>query len=278
MASDPVVLLECFAVANLAFLAVDIFVAHSMNGFAHWAEWIPFIFSVASPILLVGAMGAARDLRPPLSTVDATLTRMRRVSRSIGLAVGLCSIGVGVAGLLWHLNSQFFEEQTLKNLVYAAPFVAPLAYSGIGFLILLNRMVRSDSDEWARWVILLALGGWIGNFALSLADHAQNAYFYWAEWIPVVASALAVGALTVAIADYRNRTFLRICFCLMTLEIAVGLAGWMLHLIAVAGSPMDDLWERLVYSAPIFAPLLFANLAILAMIGLEAASRLIQPQ
>jgi hypothetical protein len=271
IASDPLALVECFVVANLAFLAVDIFVAHSMNGFAHWAEWIPFIFSVVSPILLIGAMGAARDVRPPLSSVDATLTCVQRVSRSIGLAVGVCSIAVGVAGLLWHLDSQFFEEQTLKNLVYAAPFVAPLAYSGIGFLILLNRMVRSDSDEWARWVILLALGGWMGNFALSLADHAQNAYFYWAEWIPVVASALAVGALTVAIADYRNRTFLRICFGLMTVEIVVGVAGWLLHLIAVAKSPMDALWDRLIYSAPLFAPLLFANLAVLAMIGLRAA-------
>ena len=57
----------------------------------------------------------------------------------------------------------------------------------------------------------------------------------------------------------------------MTLEIAVGLAGWMLHLIAVAESPMDGLWDRLVYSAPLFAPLLFANLAIPAMIGLGAA-------
>jgi hypothetical protein len=273
IASDPVVLLECFVVANMAFLAVDIFVAHSMNGFAHWAEWIPFIFSVVSPILLICAMTAARDVRPPLSSVDAKLTRMQRVSRSIGFAVGLCSIAIGVAGLLWHLNSQFFEEQTLKNLVYAAPFVAPLAYSGIGFLILLNRMVRSDSDEWARWVILLALGGWIGNFALSLADHAQNAYFYWAEWIPVVASSLAVGALTVAIADYRNRIFLRICFGLMTLEIVVGLAGWMLHLIAVAESPMESLWDRVVYSAPVFAPLLFANLAILALIGLAMLYR-----
>ena len=88
---------------------------------------------------------------------------------------------------------------------------------------------------------MLALGGWIGNFALSLADHAQNAYFYWAEWIPVVASALAVVALAVAIVDYRSRAFLRICFGLMTLEVFVGVAGWILHLIAVAKSPMDSL-------------------------------------
>jgi hypothetical protein len=134
-------------------------------------------------------------------------------------------------------------------------------------------MVRSDSDEWARWVILLALGGWVGNFVLSLADHAQNAFFYWDEWIPVAASALAVGALSVAMADYRNRAFLRLCIGLMTLEIVVGLTGWLLHLIAVSRSPMDALWDRVVYSAPVFAPLLFANLAILALIGLVTLYR-----
>jgi hypothetical protein len=51
-------------------------------------------------------------------------------------------------------------------------------------------------------------------------------------------------------------------------QIIVGVAGWILHLIAVAKSPMDTTWERIVFSAPVFAPLLFANLAILALIGL----------
>src|SRR4051812_22123478 len=182
-AADPVVLVECFVVANLAFLAVDIFVAHSMNGFAHWAEWIPFTFSLVAPFMLVACMIGARQMRPPLLQTGSDLTRDKTVSRAIGILIGLCSIAIGIAGLLWHLRSQFFAEQTLRNLVYAAPFVAPLAYSGIGFLILLNRMVPSEKEEWARWVVLLALGGWIGNFILSLADHAQNAFFYRPEWI-----------------------------------------------------------------------------------------------
>jgi len=47
----------------------------------------------------------------------------------------------------------------------------------------------------------------------------------------------------------------------------------LLHLIAVSRSPMDALWDRVVYSAPVFAPLLFANLAILALIGLVTLYR-----
>jgi hypothetical protein len=268
--STPIILVECFIISNLGFLALDIYVAHSMNGFAHWPEWLPFAFSLTAPVVLIVAAIIGGSLRPELPQLDPTLSRRTQISRFIGIVVGACSIIVGIAGLLWHLESQFFTEQTLKNLVYAAPFAAPLAYSGLGFLLLLDRMVTSDTSEWARWVIVLALGGWLGNFVLSLADHAQNAFFYWPESIPVVASAFAIGALTIAIIDFTNASFLRVCLILMAVEIVVGIAGWILHLVAVIHSPMQSLWDRVVYSAPIFAPMLFADLAILAMIGLAA--------
>lgn len=265
---DPPALAELFAISNLAFLAVDIYVAHSMNAFAHWAEWIPFVFSLAAPGLLVVAMWLGGSVRPPIAIASKVLSASQRWSRAIGFFVGVTAIVVGVAGLVYHLESQFFAEQTLQNLVYTAPFAAPLAYSGLGLLVLLNRMVPADDPEWARWVVLLALGGWIGNFALSLADHAQNAFFYWAEWIPVVASAVAIGALSVAAAEYRNRPFLRLCLGLMIVEIVVAVAGWLFHARSIVESPMEDVWDRVVYSAPLFAPLLFADLALLACIGL----------
>jgi hypothetical protein len=244
--------------------------AHSLNAFAHWAEWIPFVFSLAAPALLVVAMLLGGAIRPPRFTGEGTLDAPQRLSRAIGVLVGVASIVIGVAGLIYHLESQFFAEQTLRNLVYTAPFAAPLAYSGLGLLVLLNRLVPDEPSEWARWVVLLALGGWIGNFALSLADHAQNAFFYWAEWIPVVASAAAIGTLSVAVVEYQNRPFLRLCIGLMFVEIVVAVAGWLLHLAAILRSPMNDVWERLLNSAPLFAPLLFADLALLACIGLAA--------
>ncbi len=161
---DPLALAELFAISNLAFLAVDIYLAHSMNAFAHWAEWVPFVFSMVAPVLLVVAMALAGSVRPPLAIRGQRLSPSQRLSLVIGLVVGAGSIVVGIAGLIYHLESQFFAEQTLQNLVYTAPFVAPLAYSGIGMLVLLNRMVSVGDAAWARWSVLLALGGWIGNF------------------------------------------------------------------------------------------------------------------
>ena len=262
---------ELFIVANLCFLALDVYIAHSSNGFAHWAEWIPVTFSIAGPTMLVAVWIGSKIVRSPAGS--GWTPTAHAFGRQIGLAVGWGSVLVGVSGMLFHLNSQFFAEQTLKNLVYAAPFAAPLAYSGLGLLLLLDRMVESESVEWARWVLVLSLGGFAGNFVLSLADHAQNGFFDPREWIPVIASAFAVGFLLVAASlCYNNRTFLRLCLWLMALQAAVGTLGAYYHSGATLAGPMDTLWENVLYGPPVFAPLLFPNLAALAAIGLWALS------
>jgi hypothetical protein len=117
--------------------------------------------------------------------------------RGLGHAVGWVAIAIGIAGMVLHLQSGFFEHRTLASLVYAPPFAAPLAYTGLGLLLVLNRMVPAHTREWPMWVLLLALGGFIGNFVFSLTDHAQNGFFYPLEWVPVFSGALAVGFLTV---------------------------------------------------------------------------------
>ena len=50
--------------------------------------------------------------------------------RHAGLVVGYASIAVGLAGVAYHLNSQFFSQWTIRSLVYTAPFAAPVAYAG----------------------------------------------------------------------------------------------------------------------------------------------------
>ncbi|MBS0203679.1 MAG: hypothetical protein JSS49_12310 [Planctomycetes bacterium] len=262
---------ELFVVMNLAFLALDVYIAHSTNTFEVSAEWIPVVFSLIAPPLLIVAMGLERSLCPRLGVPGMVLRE--RFARALGMLVGLGAIVVGIAGLLWHLNSHFFADATLKSLVYTAPFVAPLAYTGVGFLLLLDRMIPAENEDWGRWVVLLALGGFIGNFVLSLADHAQNGFFEWREWIPVVASAVAVGNLISVVFVDGSAKALKLSAMVMVLQIGVGVLGGYYHFVALQKSEMDSLWEKVVYSAPVFAPLLFANLAILALIGLWSISR-----
>jgi hypothetical protein len=248
--------LEAFVLINLAFLAPDIYVAHSTNLFRHTAEYVPFVFSLVAPVVLLAALLAWR-LQP-----SETLWRL------LGLLVGWTSVAVGIAGLILHLESRFFREETLESLVYTAPFAAPLAYTGIGLLLIMNRMVEGESVDWPRWVLLLALGGFVGNFIFSLADHAQNGFFHASEWVPVASSAFAIGFLTVPFFVRINRSFLVLCAAVMLVQAGVGLLGFYYHTAANLRGPSPSMFDNFVYGAPAVAPLLFPNLVLLTFIGL----------
>ncbi len=281
---DPLAWVELFLLSNIAFLGVDILLAHSAS--ARWqttaalpllpypvfktrGEWVPIVFSALTTLVLLLSMlwGGMRPLVPEREPVGSL---SRRLARLLGLAVGWGAIGVGVAGLVLHLRSDFFGEQTIKNLVYTAPFVAPLAYTGVGLVLILNRTVDSRSLDWARWLLLLAMGGFIGNFVLSLADHAQNGFYHKSEWTGVIAGALAVGFLIAVVIAPRDRLLRGLTWVVMGAQVVVGLVGAYLHVAGNLESPTASLWERFVYGAPAFAPLLFADIAVLVVLGLWA--------
>jgi hypothetical protein len=253
---DPRLWVELFVTTNLAILAADIFIAHSVNHFQKAAEYIPLYFSIGAPVVLTCVIGLRWiwDLRTPW--------------RDVGYAIGWLSVMVGLGGVLYHLESRFFLDRTLKSLTYAAPFAAPLAYSGLGFLLLMNRMVAVRSLEWARWVILLALGGFFGNFVLSLTDHASNGFFARTEWIPVISSAFATGFLVIPLLLTVTRRFLDLCLVVMLGQAFVGVLGFWFHMRANLVEPGRNLFDKLVNGAPPMAPLLFPNLVGLALIGL----------
>lgn len=259
---DRPFLVEAFAVSNLAFLILDIWIAHSINDFHHPAEWIPFGYAI------VGTVGLARNvvLGRPLRG-GAARAYHEGAGRGVGIAVGFAGVLVGVSGLLWHLSSSFFERTTLESLVYSAPFVAPLAFAGVGFLILLNRMVDHDSREWTRWVLLLAWGGLVGCFGLALVDHAQNGFFHPLEWISVAAGALATAFFAMPLLWRVPRGFWTALLWVAAITTAVGVLGFALHVVPLFGEARAPLFDRLIYGPPPFAPLLFADLAALAAIA-----------
>jgi hypothetical protein len=54
----------------------------------------------------------------------------------------------------------------------------------------------------------------------------------------------------------------------MGLQAIVGVLGFILHFTADLHKNAPTLFEKVVYGAPIFAPMLFPDLVILAVIGL----------
>lgn len=274
---NPLFLVELFLLNNIAFLAVDITIAHAINAFANPYEWVPVGFSAVATLVLLLAMalGGVCPLVPDRESRRAPARR--HIARWLGLVVGWGAVAVGIAGLIFHLRSDFFEEQTIRNLVYTAPFVAPLAYTGVGLVLILDRMVDARTLDWARWVVLLAMGGFVGNFVLSLADHAQNGFYHPTEWIGVVSAALAAGFLVAVVIAPTDRMVQRWTWAILGLQVLVGILGFALHAWGDYWRPGASLWERVLYGAPIFAPLLFADLAVLAALGLWAI-RLTRPE
>ena len=257
---------DVFITANFAFLVLDIIIAHGVNQFGHTGEWIPLIFSLVA----TGALAFVQLRRfrgQPLSGAGSI----------IETSVAALAILVGVAGLYFHLEGSFFQKMTLHNLVYTAPFVAPLTFTGLGFLLLLNGQARGETPqtnggEWSRWVVFLALGGFTGNFILSACDHAQNGFFNMAEWIPVFAAAIAVGFLSVIVlarSASESSHFIRLCVYVMIIQAATGLLGFILHFGSLVLRFGADFFPNFIYGAPFFAPLLFVNLSLLALIGLQ---------
>ena len=245
-------LLDFYVVVNLAFLALDVFIAHSVNAFARREEWIPFYFSLAAPVLL--ALTA--------------FTKQQKWRKWCRLGVAGAAVCIGIAGMLFHLSSEFFTDLTLKSLVYTAPFVAPLAYTGLGMLLVTNEMLPDTDPQWAEWVIFLAGCGWCGNFLLSALDHAQNGFFDATEWIPVITSALAVGCVITLYRQPDQMGFSKYCATVFAINFIVGIAGFFLHLLADLHLPSAAEAEKFIYGAPPFAPLLFSDLSLLALLGI----------
>ena len=123
-------------------------------------------------------------------------------------------------------------------------------------------------------MLLMALGGFVGNFIFSLTDHAQNGFFHWTEWIPVVSSAFAVGFLLYALPD-AGHPAVPLAVRRGPRRAGGGRAARLLP--ARSGEPCGTVAEHVVdnfvYGAPALAPLLFPNLVLLACIGLWVLSK-----
>jgi hypothetical protein len=257
----PSLALELFLLTNLAGLAPDIYLAHSMNDFRRPQEYIPLYFSLAAPAVLL------------LAILARWLVGAVKVWEVLGHVVGWAAVAVGVAGTVLHLQSRFFEELTLHSLVYSAPFAAPLAYSGMGLLLVMNRLTDPLSAEWARWVLLFTLGGFVGNFTFSLMDHAANGFYDDTEWIAVGAAALAVAFLVMPLVMHVDRGYLAVTAAVMLLQGAVGLLGFWYHFQADWHGEMPTLFGNFVHGAPVLAPMLFADLMLLAWLALATLAR-----
>lgn len=96
----------------------------------------------------------------------------------------------------------------------------------------------------------------------------MNRFADWAEWIPVVAAAFGLAFLTIAIPFHLNRRHITVTAWVMAAQNIVGVLRAGPPVQSILHGPSESLLANAIHAAPLFAPLLFADLAILGDLGL----------
>ncbi len=253
---DPRRVLLIFAASNFLFMGFDVALAHSYNRFADPREWYPIAYS---------AMGGLTVL------LYGVLREPGKLARSAFWIMAWIGFSMGVAGLYLHLAHAAWHEVSLRSLVYAAPIAAPLSYSGVALIALTADgffdCLKSVSRR--QCLLLLVGAGFSGNLALTTLDHARNGFFRPEEWFSVAAAAFGAVVLLWAGASDKPSTreeYFTILAALV-LQIFTGLIGFVFHLYADWHNIMATVPDKIIFGAPIFAPLLFCDIAVLGIIA-----------
>ena len=142
-------LVELFVLFNLAFLTLDVFIAHSVNAFHHWAEWIPVYFAAISTVILLAGFYYYR------------FTFHKGWAGRLGLIVGWLSILVGITGIIglqvlvgmvgfyFHLvvDLQGPAPSLKDDILYGAPIFAPLLLPNLAILAAIGVWDRREKSR-----------------------------------------------------------------------------------------------------------------------------------
>ncbi|MBN1477114.1 hypothetical protein JXA47_10205 [Candidatus Sumerlaeota bacterium] len=270
-----------FVAMNFGFLGLDTLLAHWMDRTIKLYEWIPIIHG---PI--AGALVLIFLLRSHPTRFEVILYLMVLISALV----------VGALGTAFHWQRALLVREMepvgfLQWLIFAPPAAGPMAFGGvalIGLMAALHEEPRGSGQMslWGmvrlvapisktRQLLWLVGLGYVAAEASAILDHARSQYENPAVWLAIVPGAFAT-AVTLAMACKRspNHSDHVIYIWTQLMMVLVGLLGLGMHLSADMTPTGELSAERLINFAPVFAPLLFTNMAILGLIAvLEPAAR-----
>ena len=265
------------AAANQLFIAVDIYLAHSISGGIKPAEWIPIIFGGAATAALLMAGLIARRNRP-LGTALANL-------------VFIGSMAVGILGAYLHLNRTvlleggLFSLEAVSTLIWAPPVIGPLFFILISVLgisaawieapadsgrlrLTRGRTVQMPYSKTRAYMLIVAIFV-LATLISSVLDHARFSFDSAWVWLPVSAGLFAFAtSVFIGIIEKPNSADLAAHATAMLLLIVVGVIGFVLHAEASLTSSGQVLVERFLRGSPILAPLLFCNVGLMGLLAM----------
>lgn len=263
---------------NLAFLGLDIWLAHDLNGTIRTNEWIPIIFGPVAAVLLLVA--------------GVISLRRRTTAILLAMAVLAVSLVIGLVGAYFHLDRAIppsgLQDQagyTLRLLVFAPPIVGPLTFSLVAVLGLIaavhedppnsGRMVIPGLFSWKvpfnktqQYLIWIGLGI-LATLISSVLDHGRANFEDARVWIPTVIGIFAaIAAITLGLIDKPSRGDYAIYVLSMVALILVGVIGFVFHVQVDLGTGGAIVLERFMRGAPFLAPMLFADMGALGLVAL----------
>ncbi len=275
LSRDQLMLL--MAAINEIFLALDIYLAHSISGTIRPNEWIPIIFGpIAGGLLLLAGLIALRQR--PLASMVAS-------------GVFVASIAVGLLGAYFHVVRAILpsgppgQRVTIDLLVWAPPILGPLTFALVGLwgisaawiedppdsgvlALLGGRRLRLPYSKTRAYFFMIGLGI-LATVISSVLDHARTGFVNSWLWVPTAAGVFGtVVAVTLGAIERPTRADLIIYTGTMLLLIAVGVVGAVLHIGDNLTSRGVFVVERFIRGAPVLAPLLFSNMGTLGLIVL----------
>jgi hypothetical protein len=265
------------AAANEFFLAVDIYLAHSISGTITRNEWIPIVFGpIAALTLLLAGMIALRQRN--LAIVMANI-------------IFIASIGVGLLGAYFHFVRAILptgpagQRVSLDLVVWAPPILGPLTFCLVGILgisavwteeppesgilpLLHGFRLRMPYSKTRAYLMLVGLGC-LATVISSVLDHARTHFTNPWLWIPTTVGSFAtVVGVGLGLLDRPSRSDVWTFIGAMAAMIAVGLVGSILHVRDNLTAQGVIVGERFVRGAPFLAPLLFCNMGALGLLAL----------
>jgi hypothetical protein len=275
-------LMLLLAAANEFFLAVDIYLAHSISGAITQYEWIPILFGpVAAVLLLLAGLLALRR---------------REAASLIATSIFALSILVGLVGAYLHWIRAILpaavpgEQVSVPLLVWAPPILGPLTFCLVGMLgisaawietppesgrLTLVRDLRVSLPYSKTRAYLLLVGlGCLATVISSVLDHARTGFANPWLWLPTIVGVFAVAvAIGLGLMEHPPAFEVATYAATMLALLGLGILGLWFHVQSNLIAQGTFVGERFLRGAPFLAPLLFANMGTIGLIALLSRRR-----
>ncbi|MHC1781650.1 MAG: hypothetical protein AB9891_02610 [Anaerolineaceae bacterium] len=229
-----------------------------------------------------------------LLVIGLIATRRRMLANLLGTVVFSFNIAVGLLGSFYHLsrailmNAEAGQQITIPLLIFAPPVMGPITFALLGILgisaawqevpagsgklvVGAGRILHMPLSKTRTYFLLAGLGVMITTIS-SIIDHSHSGFTNPWTWIPTIFGIFAAAvSLSLGFMNEPQKSDLWVYALTMIGMMAVGLTGALLHLDQNLVAQNAFVIERFIRGAPIFAPMLFADMGMLGLIVLMEA-------